>query len=205
MGDTKISPTNHAIHLGIIRTETRENEANIEDRISLARKTMYALMNTGLHGSNGINPSVALRIYEAYVLPKLLYGMEVLSLNQKQLGILSKFHIDNLRKFQSLPIRTATAVIYLLIGAMPIEAEIHKRQISFLHNILNFNNDNIRALTDRQLIMNVKQSFFCRASATLEMYNLPMITELKTNLPTNKGNNKITELRTILQKESQNS
>jgi hypothetical protein len=72
------------------------------------------------------------------------------NLNQKQLGILSKFHIDNLRKFQSLPIRTATAVIYLLIRAMPIEAEIHKRQISFLHNILNYNNDNIRALTDRQ-------------------------------------------------------
>jgi hypothetical protein len=111
--------------------------------------------------------------------------MEVLSLNQKQLGILSKFHIDNLRKFQSLPIRTATAVIYLLIGAMPIEAEIHKRQISFLHNILNCNNDNIRALTDRQLIMNINnpQSFFCRSSATLEMYNLPTITELKTNLP----------------------
>jgi hypothetical protein len=57
---------------------------------------------------------------------------------------------------------------------MPIEAEIHKRQISFLHNILNCNNDNIRALTDRQLIMNINnpQSFFCRSSATLEMYNL---------------------------------
>jgi hypothetical protein len=42
---------------------------------------------------------------------------------------------------------------------------------------------NIRALTDRQLIMNVNspQNFFCRASATLEMYNLPTITELKTN------------------------
>ena len=45
---------------------------------------------------------------------------------------------------------------------MPIEAEIHKRQLSFLHNILNCKNDN-------------------------------------------KGNNKITELRTILQRESQNS
>jgi hypothetical protein len=44
LGDTEISPTNHAIHLGIIRTETRDYEANIEDRISLARKTMYALM-----------------------------------------------------------------------------------------------------------------------------------------------------------------
>ena len=60
LGDTEISPTNHAIYLGIIRAETRENEANIEDRISLARKTMHALMNTGLRGSNGINPSVAL-------------------------------------------------------------------------------------------------------------------------------------------------
>lgn len=85
--------------------------------------------------------------------------MEVLSLNQKQLpvGILSKFHIDNLRKFQSLPIRTATAVIYLLIGAMPIEAEIHKRQLSFLHNILNCNNDNIRALTDKTANYECKQ------------------------------------------------
>jgi hypothetical protein len=61
LGDKEISPTNHAIHLSIIRAETRENEANIEDRISLARKTMYALMNTGLHGSNGINRSVSLR------------------------------------------------------------------------------------------------------------------------------------------------
>jgi hypothetical protein len=52
----------HAIHLGIIRAETRDYEANIEDRISLARKTMYALMNTGLHGSNGINPSVIITV-----------------------------------------------------------------------------------------------------------------------------------------------
>ena len=64
----------------------------------------------GYMALNGKNPSVALRIYEAYVLPKLLYGMEVLSLNQKQLGILSKFHRQS-----PLPIRTATAVIYLLI------------------------------------------------------------------------------------------
>ena len=77
------------------------------------------------------------------------------------------------------------AVVYLLIGAMPTEAEIHKRQLSFLHNILNCNNHNIKALTDRQLIMNVNnpQSFFCRALVTLEMYKLPTIAEVKANLP----------------------
>ena len=44
----------------------KENEINIEDRISLARRTMYTLMNTGLHGSNGINSSAAIKMYEAY-------------------------------------------------------------------------------------------------------------------------------------------
>jgi hypothetical protein len=70
---------------------------------------------------NGKNPSVALRIYEAYVLPKLLYGMEVLSLNQKQLGILSKFQTISATNKNS-----NSSNLFINIEAMPIEAEIHK-------------------------------------------------------------------------------
>jgi hypothetical protein len=106
----------------------KENEINIEDRISLARRTMYALMNTGLHGTNGMNPLAAIKMYEAYVIPKLLYGVEILPLNATQTALLSKFHIANLRRLQSLPTRTAIGIVYLLVGAMPIEAEIHRRQ-----------------------------------------------------------------------------
>jgi hypothetical protein len=100
---------------------------------------MYALMNTGLHGSNGINPSAAIKMYEAYVIPKLLYGVEILPLIATQTALLlSKFHIANLRRLQSLPTRTAIGIVYLLVGAMPIEAEIHRWQLSFLHNILSY-------------------------------------------------------------------
>jgi hypothetical protein len=67
----------------------KENEINIEDRISLARRTMYALMNTGLHGTNGMNPLAAIKMYEAYVIPKLLYGVEILPLNATQTNCLS--------------------------------------------------------------------------------------------------------------------
>ena len=38
--------------------------------ISKSRKTMYALMGTGTHGTNGINPIVTRRIWEQYNLPK---------------------------------------------------------------------------------------------------------------------------------------
>jgi hypothetical protein len=46
LGESEICPTNQAVYLGIIRSEMKENEIDIEDRISLARRTMYTLMNT---------------------------------------------------------------------------------------------------------------------------------------------------------------
>ena len=55
LGESEIGPTNQAVHLCIISYEMKENEINIEYRISLTRRTMYALMNTCLHGTNA-NP-----------------------------------------------------------------------------------------------------------------------------------------------------
>ena len=62
-------------------------------------------------------------------MPRLLYGLEILPLNQKQLDILSRLHTKTLRNFQALPTRTATCAVFLLLGALPINAEIHRRQL----------------------------------------------------------------------------
>ena len=86
---------------------------------------------------------------------RLLYGLEMLPLNQKQLDILSRSHTKTLRNLQALPTRTATCAVFLLLGALPIEAEIHRRQLSFVHSILVCDNSTIQGLTDRQLIMNL--------------------------------------------------
>ena len=58
-----VTPTEQTKHLGIIRSEIKENEINIEDRLTLARRTVYSLINTGVHGSNGINPIVSCTIF----------------------------------------------------------------------------------------------------------------------------------------------
>ena len=52
-----------------------------------------------------------------------------LPLDQKQLDILSQLHTKTLRNFQALPTRTATCAVFLLLGALPINAEIHRRQL----------------------------------------------------------------------------
>ncbi|CAC5371145.1 unnamed protein product [Mytilus coruscus] len=185
LGKNYIYPPEDTTHLGLIRAEIKENDVNIEARISIARRTLYSLMNTGLHGTNGLNPQTSYKIYQSYVIPRILYGMEILPLNQKQMDIFSRFHKKNLRNFQSMPARTATGAVYLILGALTIEAEIHKRQLSFLYNIVSCDNSTILDLVDRQLIMNMdnQQNFFCKVAGTLAMYDLPSIDSLKQQPP----------------------
>ncbi|MES9879262.1 MAG: reverse transcriptase domain-containing protein [Sedimenticola sp.] len=177
IGDTEIEPVESTTHLGLKRASKDENNINISDRISLARRTLYALMRTGVHGSNGLNPMVSYRIYRTYVIPRLLYNLEVLSLNMTQMKKLERFHIDILKKLQSLP-QTATSAVLLLLGAIPIEAEIHKRQLSLLFTTINSKHDKLNELMYRQSIMGNENSFFCRVERTLAQYNLPPLNEI---------------------------
>ena len=58
LGSTSVNVKSETVHLGLIRSEKIENNININDRISLARRTLYALIKAGVHGSNGLNPKV---------------------------------------------------------------------------------------------------------------------------------------------------
>ena len=123
--------------------------------------------------------------------PKTVIRVGSFTLTVTQLNILSKFHIGNLRRFQSLPTRTATSAVYLLLGALPIEAELHKRQLSLLYNLITSTNETIQELTKRQKTVNLdnRQSFYSRAQDILAQYNLPHIQDLQFKLDTRKNGN----------------
>ena len=85
----------------------------------------------------------------------MLYGLEILPLNKIPIATLEKFHINSLRMIQSLPERTATATVYLLLGALPVE--VHKKQLSLLHSILDSDNNRIKQVLNRQISVNFDQ------------------------------------------------
>ena len=147
-------------HLGLIRAEKSENSVNITERIGVARRTLCALIKIGVHGTNGLNPKVSYRIYQIYVVPRLLYSLEVLPLTETQIGQLQRFHISTLKRMRSLPERTASSVVQLLLGALPAVAEIHKRQLILIYSIVNSRNDRIKGLLARQLSLQHQKSFF---------------------------------------------
>ena len=100
LGEKPLQTVNQTVHLGIIRANKNETNLNIQEHISIARKTLYSLIPVGLNGKNGLNPVTAYKIYQAYVLPRLLYGLEVLPLNISQITELKQFHT----KTEMLPI-----------------------------------------------------------------------------------------------------
>ena len=80
-------------HLGLRRTTSDENKINVNDRMSLARRTLLSLIKTGVHGTNGLNPRTSCKIYKVYVVPRILYGLETLDLQNKDLTALFRFHL----------------------------------------------------------------------------------------------------------------
>ena len=99
---------------------------------------------------------------------------------------LEVFHRKCLRHIQSLPDRTSNSAVLLLLGALPIEAEIHKRQPSLLYSTLSCNNERIKEVMDRQICTNYdnKQSFFCKVLELIQMYDMPWsIQALENSLP----------------------
>ncbi|VDI29779.1 Hypothetical predicted protein [Mytilus galloprovincialis] len=170
LDDKNMPSANQGTHLGIIRAIKDQNKTNIQDRISLARRTAYSLMNVGVHE------------YTFY--QGLLYSLEVLLLNNGDIKLLRDFHVNFLRQIQALPSRTAISAVYLLVGALPIEAEIHKRVLSLFHSIFSSNNENLKKALERQYVLQTHElTFLNRVADILYMYNLPPWTDLKDQLP----------------------
>ena len=65
---------------------------------------------------------------------------------------------------------TATAAVYLLPGTLHVDAEIHKKQLSLLHSILDSDNNGIKEGLNRQISVNFdnKDSFFYRVLKVLK-------------------------------------
>jgi hypothetical protein len=132
-------------------------------------------MGAGLHGLNGIIPTISYMIYNIYVVPRLLSGLEATLVSTKDVVELEKFHRNTLRCIQHLPMRTANAAIYSLLGAWPIEAQLDMRYLSLFGSIARRFGSKIQRLAIRQCIMKDAStySWFSRVTSLLYKYNLP--------------------------------
>ena len=177
MGEDKIPNTKEFTHLGITRCSNR-SKPDINDRITSARKSAYSLMGTGLHGG-GLNPIVSLHMIETYVIPRLLYGLDAVILNKTDVNKLSLYHRKLLKQIQGLPDRTPSTAIYLLLGAIPVEAHLHIKILSLFGAITRLDKNNpLHKIMIRQMAINdgTDSSWFCYAQTIANKYKINLHT-----------------------------
>ena len=92
-------------------------------------------MSAGFHGNNGLDPSTCIHIMKTYVVPTLLYGLEVITPDKENLEKLEKFHKRMVKRILSLPQNAPDIVPYIISGLIPIEGQIHIKVLTFLYSI----------------------------------------------------------------------
>ena len=65
-----------SMHVGVLRSALTQITA-LAENVKKARRTLYNLMSSGCHGHNGLDPETSIHLLQTYVLPTLIYGMEV--------------------------------------------------------------------------------------------------------------------------------
>ncbi|MES9904845.1 MAG: reverse transcriptase domain-containing protein [Sedimenticola sp.] len=184
MNGKQISNDKQTTHLGIQRNV--KNNADIEGKINLARKAAYSLMGAGLHSGNGLNQQISAKLWSSEIVPRLIFGLEVVDLKVKDINQLESFQRKCLKQIQGLPDKAPSSTALALLGIIPVETNVHKNMLTLFGSILR-NRDCIEhEIAERQLAMkSIKEhSWFNKIKELLEKYNLPSAYALLSNTPT---------------------
>ena len=98
MADDTITNNMDTTHLGIFRNVN--DKPNIEEKISNGRKTAYSVMGAGFHSGNALKVCLNGFLWSTFVIPRVTYGLEVLTLRKKDTEMLEKFQRKALKKYK---------------------------------------------------------------------------------------------------------
>ncbi|CAG2222940.1 unnamed protein product [Mytilus edulis] len=178
--DKKLPVVEKATHLGIQRSKSRKETLNntINENIKKARRTAYSLMAAGFHGNNGLDPSTCIHIMKTYVLPTLLYGLEILIPTKLNMDKLEMFFKKMLKQILSLPQNAPDVVPYIISGMIPIEGQIHIKILSYFYSICLLSEESTeKQIARRQLAVKDQDShsWFIEVKKIIWKYALPEI------------------------------
>jgi hypothetical protein len=81
-------------------------------------------MGAGFYGLNGLHPAISLKLWHAYLIPRLTYGLEQTMCRDGDLLDVERFQRDTLRGIQHLPDQTSNVAFLLMMGELPIQATV---------------------------------------------------------------------------------
>ena len=141
-------------------------------------------MGTGFQGCVGLNVETSLHLLDTFVIPRVLYCLEISVLSKKALCDLELFHRKALRSLLGLPERTPNSALYILTGTIPLTYRIHIKTLKFLLSLLSV--EHTRDIIMRQYVIkkDSSKSWVVYVQKLLQKYHLPSLSHVFENCPT---------------------
>ena len=139
IGDSSIViPTSEIVYLGDVFSNRGNNDGLIADRARRGTKAMITIASLMAETEVGTHHvDIMLLLYRCLFLATMLFNSQTWSnLRKKDIDTLRTVQLKFLKRILGLPSSTANAFTFLEFGVLPIEFEIEKRQLMYLHRIL---------------------------------------------------------------------
>ena len=162
-------------YLGDIFNALGNNDDLVADRIKRGTAAMVSI--TGFMRETTLGPhtlSVYLLLHNAIFLPSMLFNAEAWSnITGKHIKELTTIQLRFLKKIMSVRPAVSNAFVFLELGVLPIEYEIHKRQLSFIHHIMNLSEDDpVKKMWRNQVGLPDHRNWWTDVKKLLERYSL---------------------------------
>ena len=199
IGNTEIKFSETAEHVGIVRSSSG-NLPHILDRVAAHRKSLFAVLPSGLARRHNANQAAALSVHNSFSLPVLLSGIAPLTLTSTEVDVLDKHFKNILKSLMKLPDKSPDPVIYFLAGTTPIIAHIHRRQLSLFGMIARLPTNILHATASKILSSDPDSSkswFVSNIRHLCTKYSLPSPLQLLQNPPSKNSYKKMIKSKII--------
>ena len=143
LGNEIIKSKPSSKHMGLILTNDSKLEMETyKSRANDLKSVTFAARSLGSK-SVPIVPTVMNKVYNSVAIPKSLYGMEVVPINQSGLNEMEKEHRNMSKIIQNIPQNAPNASHFALVGWHTLDARISVMKLCFLWRLLCLPLDNI--------------------------------------------------------------
>lgn len=120
-----------------------------------------------------------MNLWKVYAIPRIVYGLEVMAITNKDYDQLEVMQRKLLRQLQGLPNSTSNTAVYVLIGAIPIRMIVERNLLALFMSIVRNPQSIEHVILTRQMYMDNPDgaAFLCKVQQTLEKYTLKSVGE----------------------------
>ena len=135
MDDQTVSVKEDNEHLGLIVSNTLEEQKNVDIKLKKCRGALFKLLGPTFSSKCLISPALKTQLFRTYIAPIARSGLSALTLSAHHINPLTVFHRKSIRGFLGLSNRAPVPSLYFLTGELPLEASIHRDIFSLFHNL----------------------------------------------------------------------